>query len=75
MANNSNNEVNMNEKEPEKSWSQNSDLGGEELDELKSRARAENMKRTTAWGLNKFEKWCDKWKIEVDLRTIRHPQH
>ena len=50
MANNSNNEVIMNE---------NLDLGWEELNELESRARAENMKRTTTWGLTKFEKWCD----------------
>ena len=64
MENNSNNEVKVNEKEAEKSCSQNSDLGWEELDEKVSRVRAENTKRTTAWGLTKFEKWCKALKCK-----------
>ena len=53
-----------------KSNGHNSDLGWEELDELESRARAENRKRVTAWGPTNFEKWRDKRKIEVDLKII-----
>ena len=48
MANNSSNEVKVNKKQPEEICSQNSDLGWEEL--YDSRVRAENTKRTTAWG-------------------------
>ena len=72
IANNSNNEVNVNEKKPEKKKNrcQNSVLGREAVHELELRVRAANMKRTTAWGLTQFEKWRDKWKTDVDLKTI-----
>ena len=49
---------------------QNSDLGREEVDELQSRVQAQNTKRTTPWGLNKFEKWRDKCKIDVDQANL-----
>ena len=43
MVKNSNNAVDVNEKEAEEICSQNSDLGGEELDQLESRTRAESL--------------------------------
>ena len=31
--------------------------------------RSKNTKRTTEWGVKKFEKWCEK-KITMDLKTV-----
>ena len=31
---------------------------------------AKNTKRATEWGVKKFEKWCEKRKITVDLKTV-----
>ena len=29
-----------------------------------------NIKRATEWGIKKFDKWCEKRKITVDLKTV-----
>ena len=50
--------------------SQNSDLGMDELDQMEARAQAENTKRATSWGLKKFEKWCKKRNLNVDLSSV-----
>ena len=50
--------------------SQNSDLDNEQLDEIEQKAQAKNIKRATEWGVKKFEKWCEKRKITVDLKTV-----
>ena len=50
--------------------SQNSDLDNEQLDEIGQKAQAKNTKRATEWGVKKFEKWCEKRKITVDLKTV-----
>ena len=50
--------------------SQNSDLDNEQLDEIEEKAQAKNTKRATEWGVKKFEKWCEKRKITVDLKTV-----
>ena len=50
--------------------SQNSDLDNEQLDEIEQKAQAKNTKRATEWGVKKFEKWCEKRKITVDLKTV-----
>ena len=42
----------------------------EQLDEIEQKAQAKNTKRATEWGVKKFEKWCEKRKITVDLKTI-----
>ena len=49
--------------------SQNSDLGTDELDKIEALAQAENLntKRATSWGIKKFEKWCEKRNLNVDL--------
>jgi len=47
--------------------SQNSDLDNEQLDETERKAQAKNTKKTTEWGVKKFEKCCEKRKITVDL--------
>ena len=44
--------------------SQNSDLDNERKSENTKRSRA------TEWGVKKFEKWCEKRKITVDLKTV-----
>ena len=50
--------------------SQNSDLDNLQLDEIEQKAQAKNTKRATEWGVKKFEKWCEKRKITVDLKTV-----
>ena len=50
--------------------SQNPDLDNEQLDEIEQKAQAKNTKRATEWGVKKFEKWCEKRKITVDLKTV-----
>ena len=49
--------------------SQNSDLDNEQLDEIEQKAQARNIKKTTERGVRKFEKWCEKREITVDLKT------
>ena len=53
-----------------KDSSQNSDLGKEELDKVEAQAQAENTKRATSWGIKKFEKWCEKRQLNVDLNSV-----
>ena len=50
--------------------SQNSDLNNEQLDEIEQKAQAKNTKKATEWGMKMFDKWCDKRKISVDLKTV-----
>ena len=50
--------------------SQNSDLGLEDLDKLEAKSQEENTKRATSWGIQKFEKWCDKRKLKVDFNCV-----
>ena len=50
--------------------SQNSDLNNEQLDEIEQKAQAKNTKKATEWGVRMFEKWCDKRKISMDLKTV-----
>ena len=52
------------------SSSQNSDLNSKQLDEIEQKAQAKNTKRATKRGAKKFEKWCKKRKISVDLKTV-----
>ena len=49
--------------------SQNSDLNKEQLDEIEQKTQSKNIKRATELGVKKYEKWCDKIKISVDLKT------
>ena len=44
--------------------SQNSDLNNEQLNKIEQKARAKNTKKATNWGVKKFEKLCDKKKIQ-----------
>ena len=50
--------------------SQSSDLGQEQLNEIEQKAQAKSTKKATEWGLKKFDKWCEKRAIKVDLKTI-----
>ena len=50
--------------------SQKSDLNNEQLDEIEQKAQAKNTKKATEWGMKMFDKWCDKRKISVDLKTV-----
>ena len=50
--------------------SQNSDLDNEQVDEIGQKAQAKNTKRATEWGVKKFDKWCEKRKISVELKTV-----
>ena len=50
--------------------SQNSDLDNEQLDEIEQKAQAKNTKRATEWEVKKFERWCEKSKITVDLKRV-----
>ena len=50
--------------------SQGSDLGQEQLKEIEQKAQAKSTKKATEWGLKKFDKWCKKRAIKVDLKTI-----
>ena len=45
-------------------------LSNEQLDEIEQKAQAKNTKRATEWGVKKFEKWCEKRKISVHLKTV-----
>ena len=47
--------------------SQGSDLGQEQLNEIEQKAQAKSTKKATEWGLKKFDKWCEKRAIKVDL--------
>ena len=44
-----------------------SDLGQEQLNEIEQKAQAKSTKKATEWGLKKFDKWCEKRVIKVDL--------
>jgi len=46
------------------------DLDNEQLDEIEQKAQAKNTKKTTERGVRKFEKWCEKRKITLDLKTV-----
>ena len=50
---------------------QNSDLDNEQVDEIRQKAQAKNTKRATEWGAKMFDKWCEKIKISVELKTVR----
>ena len=50
--------------------SRNSDLNKEQLDEIEQKTQAKNIKRATELGVKKYEKWCDKIKNSVDLKTL-----
>lgn len=56
--------------DPGKISSQNSELGTNDLDKLEAKAQAENTKRATSWDVNKFEKWCEKRKLKVNLKSV-----
>ena len=45
------------------SSSQNSHLDNKQPDEIEQRAKVKNTKKATEWGVKKFEKWCEKRKI------------
>ena len=49
--------------------SEKSDLDNEQLDEIGQKDQAKINKRATEWGVKMFEKWCEKRKITVDLKT------
>ena len=40
------------------------------MDKLEAKGQAENTKRATSWGIKKFEKWCDKRKLNVDFNCV-----
>ena len=42
----------------------------EQLDETEQKAQAKNTTRATEWGVKKFDKWGEKRKIAVDLKTV-----
>ena len=50
--------------------SQKSDLNNEQLDEIEQKTQAKNTKRATEWEVKKFEKWCKKRKLSVDLKAV-----
>ena len=39
----------------------------DQLNEIEQKAQAKSTKKTTEWGLKKFDKWCEKRAIKVDL--------
>ena len=41
-----------------------------QLDEIEQEPQAKNTKRATECEVKKFEKWCEKRKIAVDLKTV-----
>ena len=49
---------------------QGSDLGQEQLNETQQKAQAKTKKKATEWGLKKFDKWCKKRAIKVDLYKL-----
>ena len=46
------------------------ELGQEQLNETEQKAQAKSTKKATEWGLKKFDKWCQKRAVKVDLKTI-----
>ena len=50
--------------------SQSFNLDNEQLDGIEQKAQAKNTKRATEWEVKKFEKWCEKRKITVDLKRV-----
>ena len=48
---------------------QNSDLGEDQLKGIELQAQAKNTKRTTDWGVKKFDKWCDKQQLTMNFTT------
>ena len=50
--------------------SQNSNLHNDQLEKIGQKAQAKNTKKATEWGVTKFDKWCEKRKITVDLKTV-----
>ena len=56
------------------SLSQSSDLSKDELDKIEDKAKAPSTKRTTAWGVKKFEAWCKKRQINVSLADVSPPE-
>ena len=50
--------------------SQNSNLHNDQLDKIGQKAQTKNTKKATEWGAKKFDKWCEKRKITVDLKTV-----
>ena len=50
--------------------SQESDLAEEDLDKLVDESEPETTKRSTSWGLGKFQQWMDKRSIIIDLKTV-----
>ena len=50
--------------------SQNSDLGQEQLNNMEESAKADNTKRATKWGLNRFEEWKAKITIFFYWKTV-----
>ena len=51
--------------------SQNSDLSEKKFYGTELKAQAKNTKRTTEWGVKKFEKWCDKRQLTVNFTTVQ----
>ena len=49
--------------------SQNSDLGQEQLNNMEESTKADNTKRATKCGLNRFEEWQAKRRISFDWKT------
>ena len=50
--------------------SQNFDLGQEQLNNMEESAKADNTKRATKWGLNRFEEWQAERRISFDWKTV-----
>ena len=50
--------------------SQGSDLGQEQLNEIQQKAQTKTTKKETEWRLKKFDKWCEKRAIKVDLYKL-----
>ena len=46
------------------------DFDNEQLDEIEQKAQAKHTKKTTERGVRKFEKWCEKRKNTLDLKTV-----
>ena len=54
--------------------SQNSDLNEAELDALELSTDPEGTKHCTKWGVKKFNVWCEKRGLSIDMATV-HPEH
>ena len=50
--------------------SQNFDHGQKQLNNMEENAKADNTKRATKWGLNRFEEWQAKRRISFDWKTV-----